>query len=40
MMTTVEDTPMIAAGPPQGDRPLLQEGARDAAQRLAWGRIH
>jgi hypothetical protein len=29
----------IDAGPPQGDRcPVLQEGGRDAAKRLAWGR--
>ena len=40
MIATAESAPMIAAGPPQGDRPLLQEGVRDAARRLAWGRIH
>jgi len=28
---------MSTAGPPRGARPFLQEGVRDAAQRLAWG---
>jgi hypothetical protein len=28
---------MIAAGPPQGDRPLLQEGVRDVASATSLG---